>query len=530
MTTPALDRLVVGFDEATVDDRLLLGGKGSGLVQMTRLRIPVPPGFILTTECGREYRETGGLSPAIRGAIAGHLHTLESALGRRFGDPADPLLVSVRSGAPVSMPGMMDTILNVGLTAESVTALAAATGDDRFAYSCFEHLLTGYATSVKDIDPADVDDALDGLDHEIGDGARRCAALVALIEAETGSPFPGPTVQLEESVGAVFSSWGSRRAKAYRKHRGIDDSLGTAVVIQAMVYGNRSDTSGSGVVFTRNPVTGEPGPCGEYLARAQGEDVVSGEFASVSLDTLAAQLPETARRLDEVLAQLECHARDMCDVEFTVENGRLWILQTRVGQRGSRAAIRIAVDLAADGVISREEAVERIRERSVTRLRRVADPVPAASVLIARGIASSGGAAVGIAAFDPGEAADLAQRGADVILIRPTTSPSDMAGLIAARAVVTGRGGPMSHAAVVARGMDRPAVCGLGEISIAADRQSASLNGVPIRAGTTVTVDGDHGWIARGELPLIAADEDPYYRIFQSWSDELAAADEVKTR
>lgn len=530
MATSQAQRLVVGFAESDTDDRALLGGKGAGLVQMTRQGIPVPPGFILTTECGRQYRQDGILPVQVQMAVEEHLSALEGTLGRRFGDLDDPLLVSVRSGAPVSMPGMMDTILNVGLTPASVAKIAETTGDARFAYSSFEHLLTGYAVSVLQIPHDVIDDVTEDHDRSTAEGARgRCEALSTLIEEESGRPFPAPAEQLAESIGAVFRSWDNPRARAYRDHKGIDEDQGTVVVIQAMVYGNRSDDSGSGVVFTRNPATGEPGACGEYLARAQGEDVVSGEFESGSFSTLAEQLPETARQLSDVLETLERATGDMCDVEFTIERGHAWILQTRVGQRSSRAAVRIAVDLAHEGVISPAEAVRRIEQRTIARLPRTAEPEPPASTLIARGIASSSGAVVGRACFDADTATTLAEEGDPVVLIRPTTSPADMAGLIAASAVVTGRGGPMSHAAVVARGMDRPAVCGVGEVAIADDRRSATVDGQLLNVGDPVTVDGDNGWVARGEVALVDPGEDPHFQQFRQWCQELGQAEEART-
>ncbi|GAA4387382.1 pyruvate, phosphate dikinase [Tsukamurella soli] len=519
--------LVVGFRAAETSDRALLGGKGSGLVDMTRLGIPVPPGFVLTTACGLRHREAGSLPTEAQAAVQAHLAVLEREIGRRFGDLDDPLLVSVRSGAPVSMPGMMDTILNVGLTPDSVARLASATGDARFAYSSFEHLLSGFATSVRELPPDLVDDAVEGLDRDTAEGARqRCTALLATIEAETGSRFPAPEGQLTEAIAAVFASWDSRRARAYRRHKGIDDSIGTAVVVQAMVYGNRSDTSGSGVAFTRDPASGAPGACGEYLPRAQGEDVVSGRFESRGLGALAVTLPRTHAELAAVLDRLERHATDMCDVEFTVESEKVWILQTRVGQRSSRAAVRIAVDLAREGIISTAEAVRRIDERALARLPRTADPAPDRDALIARGIASSCGAATGLAVFDADAAAEYAAQGRRVVLIRPTTSPSDMSGLIASAAVVTGRGGPMSHAAVVARGMDRPAVCGVGPIEISADGRTATVDGRSVHVGEAITVDGDNGWLARGELELVDAEDDPDYHRYLQWRHELHDTDE----
>lgn len=520
---------VYAFDEAPEASELLLGGKGAGLARMVAAGIPVPPGFILTTECGKRYLEDNELTAGLEQEIDRHLERLARATGRRFGDPHNPLLISVRSGAPVSMPGMMDTVLNVGLTAESVETLAVETGDALFAYSSFEYLLEGFARTIRGIGIEVIEDTAPQAEHRSVDGSvERCRALLHLIEEQSGNPFPDAHGQLTESIGAVFRSWNSRRAKAYRRHKGIDDSLGSAVVIQAMVFGNRSDTSGSGVVFTRNPATGETGSCGEFLFRAQGEEVVSGEYGAGSLEDLTHSLADTAAELETVLQGLERTSKDMCDVEFTVENGRLWILQTRIGQRSGRAALRIAIDMADEGLISRTEAVRRVEERG---LASVASPTftsaPDPDRLLVAGIAASPGAATGIAVFDPVRATDLAAGEADVILVRPTTSPSDMEGLLASVAVVTGRGGPMSHAAVVARGMDRPAVCGVGDVVVASDLKSAVVAGVTVHEGDILSVDGDRGTVARGALVQVPATEDERYRRFLEWqgsADELAGS------
>ncbi|WP_128643106.1 pyruvate, phosphate dikinase [Rhodococcus opacus] len=513
---------VYAFDEAPASSELLLGGKGAGLARMVAAGIPVPPGFILTTECGKRYLDDADLTPDLEHKIDQHLERLARATGRRFGDPRNPLLVSVRSGAPVSMPGMMDTVLNVGLTAESVETLAVETGDALFAHSSYEYLLEGFARTIRGIGIDTIEDAAPASPiRSVERSMERCRVLLNLIEKESETPFPDPQGQLTEAIGAVFRSWNSRRAKAYRRHRGIDDSLGTAVVIQTMVFGNRSDTSGSGVAFTRNPATGEPGSCGEFLFRAQGEDVVSGEYGAGALDDLTCGLPPTAAELEAVLRDLERTTKDMCDVEFTVENGQLWILQTRIGQRSGRAALRIAVDMAEEGLISRTEAVRRVEERG---LESVATPffpsAPDPDAFLVAGIAASPGAATGIAVFDPLRATELASNGTDVILIRPTTSPSDLEGLLASVAVVTGRGGPMSHAAVVARGMDRPAVCGVGDIVVATDLQSAVVAGLSVNEGDMLSVDGDRGTVARGALPLVPATEDERYRQFLEWRSE----------
>lgn len=515
--------LIFDLDEAPAERVDLLGGKGAGLARMAGDGVPVPPGFVLTTECGRHYLAADRLPDSLEEEFDARLHRLGDQMGRRFGDPARPLLVSVRSGAPVSMPGMMDTVLNVGLTSDGVAALVEETGDAGFAYSCFERLLDGFARTVRGItaDALEEGTGPPPRDHDADALKARCDALLELIAEESGTSFPDARGQLTEAVAAVFRSWNSKRAKAYRRHKNIDDDLGTAVVVQSMAFGNRGTGSGSGVAFTRDPATGAPGACGAFLLRAQGEDVVSGEFeAEGSLEALREHLPAVADDLDGVLAALERSARDMCDVEFTVENGRLWVLQTRSGQRSGRAAVRIAVDMADEGLIGRDEAVRRVEERG---LNAVALPTfagePAADRLVARGVASSPGAATGVAAFDPTRAQELAEAGERVVLVRPTTSPTDLQGLLASVGVVTGRGGPMSHAAVVARGLDRPAVCGVDAVVVGRDQRSATVAEQQLTEGEPLSVDGDRGIVARGALDIRPAEDDPAYRRLLQWRE-----------
>ncbi|WP_051471371.1 pyruvate, phosphate dikinase [Patulibacter minatonensis] len=497
-------------------DRAILGGKGAGLAEMVALGLPVPPAFVIGTPCGREHRATGALPASLRAEVDARIAALEAAAGRRFGDDADPLLVSVRSGAPVSMPGMMDTILNVGLT----RAAAAQMSDARFATSSLERLLDGFARTVRGIGSGIVEDAL--LDLPPGAGAQeRCDTLLGLIEQESGAPFPDARGQLTEAIAAVFSSWDSRRAKAYRRHKGIDDELGTAVVVQLMVFGNRDDRSGSGVGFTRDPSTGAAGAFGDFLFRAQGEDVVSGEHDTEPLTVIGERLPDVHAQLLDVFALLEQDARDLCDVEFTIESGRLHVLQTRVGQRSGRAAVRLAVELCDAGLIDRAEAIGRVDDEQLAAARApvFADEHPE-DVVLARGLAASPGAVVGLAAFDAGRAQALGDEGHDVILVRPTTSPVDLPGVIASVGVVTGRGGRTSHAAVVARGMGRAAVCGVGEVRVAADGRSAEVEGVPVTEGDVLSVDGDRGVVARGAAPRTPAEEDETLRRFMEWRAE----------
>jgi pyruvate,orthophosphate dikinase len=502
--------LTWSFQDAPAPDRALLGGKGAGLVSMVALGLPVPPGFILGTPCGRAYLQSGTLPAGLPAELEARVGELERGAGRRFGDDAAPLLVSVRSGAPVSMPGMMDTILNVGLTPAGVRALAAETQDEGFATSCFERLLHGFAATVRGISPGVVEDAL--LDLPPGAGAsERCAALLALVERESGAPFPDARGQLRESVEAVFRSWGSPRARAYRRHQGIDDAMGTAVVVQRMVFGNRGEDSGSGVCFTRDPATGAPGAYGDVLFDAQGEDVVAGERDTLPLAQLDDRLPAMMEQLRDVCRRLEAEARDLCDIEFTIEQGRLWILQTRVGQRSARAAVRLAVAFADEGVITREEATGRVDAAQLEIARAPVFPdEPPAGALLGRGVPCSPGAVVGTAALTCEAAQRRSEAGERVVLVRPTTAPADLPGVLAAAAVVTARGGRASHAAVVARGLDRPAVCGTGDLDV--------------RDGETLSVDGDRGLVARGALPLGPAESDPVIARFLAWHADAGAA------
>jgi pyruvate,orthophosphate dikinase len=498
------------FLDAPGPDRNLLGGKGAGLVEMTRLGLPVPPGFIVGAPCGHEYLERGALPAALEDELARRIAELERGAGRRFGDDHAPLLVSVRSGAPVSMPGMMDTILNVGLTEAGARALADETGDERFAYSCLERLLHSFAVTVRGIPVADVEDAL--LDPPGGTGPRgSCEVLHDLIERLSGRPFPDAAGQLREAIAAVFCSWNSERAQTYRRHKGIDDMIGTAVVIQRMVFGNRGEDSASGVCFTRDPTTGAAGAYGDVLFDAQGEDVVAGERDPLPLEALAEQLPDAARALHEVCLALEREFRDVCDIEFTVEQGELWVLQTRVGQRSARAAVRIAVALAEEGLISREDAVERVSDEQLQAARApVLVGAPPDGAVIGRGLPCSPGVGIGVAALTCLSAQRRHDGGESVVLVRPTTSPADLPGVLAASALVTARGGRVSHAAVVARGLNRPAVCGTGPLDV--------------EEGEMLTVDGDRGLVIRGQVELVPAEADPAMAMFMQWSRAAAPA------
>jgi pyruvate,orthophosphate dikinase len=423
------------------------------------------------------------------------------------------------------MPGMMDTILNVGLNNEVVEGLVRESRDPEFAWSSYERLLDSFATTVRGISAGVVEEALiatptSGLEPwEVS--RERAKALLALIREESGSEFPQePQTQVQECINAVFRSWNSPRAKAYRKFRSIDDSIGTACVVQSMVFGNRHGDrpSGSGVAFSRDPSTGAAEAYGEILYDAQGEDVVSGVRDAEPLDALTERLPELARQLDEVLTTLEVDARDLIEVEFTIELGRLWVLQTRVAQRGGRAAVRIAVDLVDGGLITPAEAVERVTDEQLEAAQgsRFAEAA-ADDDVIARGLASSPGGAIGEVAFDAARAQSMAEEGRKVVLIRPTTSPTDVQGFIASVGVVTGRGGRTSHAAVVARGMGRPAVCGIGDVEILEGGRAARVNGVAIEEGTEIAVDGDRGIVSSRAPAFADLADDPYLTKLNEW-------------
>ncbi|GAA1863985.1 hypothetical protein GCM10009836_50380 [Pseudonocardia ailaonensis] len=469
----------------------LLGGKGAGLAEMTSvLGLPVPPGFTIAVPLCRAYRE-GGWPDGLDEAIAGQLSELESRMGRRLGDPADPLLVAVRSGAPRSMPGMLDTVLNLGLNDETVEGLAAVSGNADFAWDSYRRFLTMYATTVLGVTPP----ATDGPPKD----------RVAVLRRELPRIPQDPVAQLRAAVEAVFRSWDSPRARSYRAHEGIADDLGTGVTVQAMVFGNRDERSGTGVVFTRDPSTGENRPYGDFLPRAQGEDVVAGIARTLTLDDMAAQLPEAHRDLTGRLGLLEAHYRDLCDVEFTVEQGRLFILQTRVGKRGAVAAVRIAADLLRDNVITADEA----RARTDGLRDRARDEVLAAarqgstSEPLARGLGASPGRATGIAVLDADAAADATT---DVVLVRPETSPADVHGMGVSAGILTSTGGLVSHAAVVARGWGLPAVVGAGDLVVGEADVRTAAGEVLFAAGDTITIDGTTGEVWRGELAAGSTD------------------------
>lgn len=487
--TARVGDLLVPLADGSRDQRDLLGGKGANLAELVRMGIPVPPGFVITTDAYREYVESGSLPPALVEALPGAMHSLGGRLGRRFGSPDNPLLVSVRSGAPVSMPGMMDTILNVGLGPGTIDGFVAGSGAGRaFGADCLRRLREMFAASV--------------------DG---------------GSLPEDPWEQLRVAVTAVFESWNSSRAQVYRRFHQIADS-GTAVVVQAMVFGNGDAHSGTGVLFTRDPSSGAARLYGDYLACAQGEDVVAGTTNTEDLEGLRARVPSAHAELVETAAAVERHFGDMCEIEFTIERGRLWLLQTRTGQRSARAAVVVATQLADEGAISRETAVRRVDPGAIAELlqpRLDADALRVDDVL-ATAVGASPGIAIGTLALDTRSAIERASRGERVVLARPETSPDDLEGIIASAGLLTLRGGKTSHAAVVARGLGRPCVCGADE-QLEIDVPSGELRarGVTLQEGDLVSIDGESGRVVRGRAPIQRTDPPPELARLLSWADEL---------
>jgi pyruvate,orthophosphate dikinase len=503
------------FDDPA-DNTMLLGGKGASLARMRALGLPIPPGFTITTDGWRAWRDRGDdFLPQIQDEVAAGIAQLETDLGRRFGDPENPLLISVRSGAPRSMPGMMDTILNLGLTDGTVTGVAAHTTPE-FARDVHARLLAMFARIVRDV-PAD---AVHELERRGGDTL--VDDLKALIETHSGRPMPERAEdQLAEAIQAVWRSWDSKRAKRYRKFAGIPDDLGTAVTVQAMVFGNRDDQSGTGVVFTRDPATGSPGTYGDYLLRAQGEDVVAGGRNTEPLSAMQTKLPQAYADLEAALPLIETAYRDMADVEFTVESGRLWILQARAGQRSGPAAVRLAVDMVDEGLIDVDEALDRVPVSAIEQLQAPVFRTRENLDVLGRGTPAAPGAGVGVAVFDSERAQELAADGTSVILLRPETSPEDIGGMIASSGIVTAVGGRTSHAAVVARGIGRPAVCGVENLAIdPAARRAVAPDGRELAEGDVVAVDGNAGLLVLGKVDLVPAQPDTNCARLLTWCDE----------
>jgi pyruvate,orthophosphate dikinase len=505
-----MTRYVYDFDEPADGGRELLGGKGIGLAEMTQLGLPVPAGFTITTEACRAYMRSGGTVEGLEEEVANHIQRLEERTGKRFGDAADPLLVSVRSGAAISMPGMMDTILNVGLNDESVRGLARSTGNDEFAQDCYRRLIQMFGETV------------DGIPHErfsVDDTAEQAREIY---ERETGGGFPQDArEQLQRAITAVFDSWKSPRAQVYRQTYGIPDDLGTAVNVVQMVFGNKGNRSATGVCFTRDPSTGEQGVYGEYLLNAQGEDVVAGTRTPQPLAELREHLPEAYDQLLETLETLERHYRDMQDTEFTVEEGRLYLLQTRTAKRTAAAAIRCAVDMTAEGLIGREEAVARIDPTQLDQLLHPRLDPNAEFDVAAQGLNASPGAASGKIVLDADSAEDSGKAGEAVILVRWETTPDDIHGLIEAQGVLTAHGGMTSHAAVVARGMGKPCVAGVEGLEIDTGAKTIRLGGQELHEGDVLTIDGGTGRVIVGEVPLVPPAINEDFETILGWADEL---------
>ncbi len=533
------------FEEGRADQRRLLGGKGANLAEMTNIGLPVPPGFTISTEACIAYYDAGGRFPeGLREQVSERLAVIEKKTGKKFGDPANPLLVSVRSGAMVSMPGMMDTILNLGLNAETVEGLAARSGDPRFAYDCYRRFIQMFGNVVLKLEHHDFDKIIGAqrrkagveFDHEltVDDLKEVIAAYNDFIRENTGSAFPqDPTTQLHMAIEAVFASWNNDRAIVYRNVNKIPHDLGTAVNVQTMVFGNLGPTSATGVMFTRNPATGEPGVYGEYLVNAQGEDVVAGIRTPKPLEAMKDEMPETYRQLVDLCETLEKHYRDMQDIEFTVEDRRLYVLQTRAGKRTAAAAVKIAVDMVGEGLIDREEAVMRFPAEQAEQLlkpmiawervkREGLEPVK-----VAAGLPASPGAALGKVVFTSAEAVEMVGEETDpkkrpkVILVRPMTNPDDIRGILAAQGVLTSQGGMTCHAAIVARQWGIPTVVGCQALEIDEDKKLINVNGRVIRQGDVVTIDGSTGDVYLGELPLVEPQISDQFATLLGWADEF---------
>ena len=533
-----------GVSDGGNGDKNLLGGKGANLDGMASIGLPVPPGFTITTAMCTRYYDDGQVFPdSLREEVANGIAHIEKVTGKRFGDAADPMLVSVRSGARVSMPGMMDTVLNLGLNDQTVEGLAASSGDARFAWDSYRRFIQMYADVVLELDHGSFEEALEiakedkgfFLDTELT--AEDLKALVGdykkLVAEQWGKPFPQDVHdQLWGAVGAVFGSWQSERAKVYRRLNAIPGDWGTAVNVQAMVFGNRGDTSATGVAFTRDPATGENAYYGEFLINAQGEDVVAGirtpqyltkaarERANAKPLSMEEAMPEVYGQLANVFNILETHYRDMQDIEFTVERGMLWMLQTRSGKRTAKAALKIAVDMANEGLITRNEAVARVDPAALDQLLHPTLDPSAKRDVLARGLPASPGAASGIAVFDSDTAEKRAELGDAVILVRMETSPEDIHGMHAAKGILTARGGMTSHAAVVARGMGRPCVSGAGNVAIDAKERVFRVGGREVREGEIITIDGASGEVMFGEVPTVQPELSGDFATLMAWADE----------
>jgi pyruvate, orthophosphate dikinase len=536
-------KLVYAFTEGNKDLKDLLGGKGANLAEMTNLGLPVPPGFTITTEACQHYLRQGDVPEGMAQEVDEHLHRLEEAMGRTLGDPADPLLVSVRSGAKFSMPGMMDTVLNIGLTDESVHGLAKQSGNERFAWDAYRRLVQMFGKTVLGIDGDAFEHALDeakqakgtrsDLDLDAGDLNQLTETFKQIVSSQAGRPFPqDPREQMDLAIRAVFNSWNSDRAVLYRRQERIPADLGTAVNVVAMVFGNLGMDSGTGVAFTRDPGSGQQGIYGDYLQNAQGEDVVAGIRNTVPLQDLENIDGASYRQLLDIMRTLENHYRDLCDIEFTIERGKLWMLQTRVGKRTAGAAFRIATQLVDQGLIDMDEALLRVTGDQLAHLMFPRFDVGGDAKKIATGVSASPGAAVGKAVFDSARAVERAAAGEDVILVRRETTPDDLHGMIAAEGILTSRGGKTSHAAVVARGMGKTCVCGADELEVdVAGRKFTAPGGVVVSEGDEISIDGTSGAVYLGSVPVAPSAVVTYFEAgLDTEADDLVkAVDRIMT-
>ncbi|MET8028771.1 pyruvate, phosphate dikinase [Streptomyces avermitilis] len=516
-------KFVYDFTEGNKDLKDLLGGKGANLAEMTNLGLPVPPGFTITTEACKTYLDSGEEPAALRDEVSAHLDALEAKMGKKLGQADDPLLVSVRSGAKFSMPGMMDTVLNIGLSDRSVQGLAKQAGDDRFAWDSYRRLIQMFGKTVLGVDGELFEDALEAAkaakkvtidtDLEAADLKRLVTKFKKIVKTEAGRDFPQDArEQMDLAIHAVFDSWNTDRAKLYRRQERIPHDLGTAVNVCSMVFGNLGPDSGTGVAFTRDPASGHQGVYGDYLQNAQGEDVVAGIRNTVPLAELEQIDKKSYDQLMQIMATLENHYKDLCDIEFTIERGQLWMLQTRVGKRTAGAAFRIATQLVDQGLIDEAEALQRVNGAQLAQLMFPRFDEQAKVEQIGRGIAASPGAAVGKAVFDSYTAIKWSRSGEKVILIRRETNPDDLDGMIAAEGILTSRGGKTSHAAVVARGMGKTCVCGAEELEVDTKRRRMTApGGVVIEEGDVVSIDGSSGKVYLGEVPVVPSPVVEYF-------------------
>ena len=531
-------KFVYDFDEGNKDMKELLGGKGANLAEMTNLGIPVPPGFTITTEVCACYSANGEYPAGLAEEIKEHLAALEKKMGKTLGDKDDPLLVSVRSGARASMPGMMDTVLNLGLNDESVEGLAEQTGDERFAYDSYRRFIQMFSEVVLGVEGEGelkgklFENAINELKREKDleldtdmsseDLKELVGRFKEITRRESGGYFPAdPKVQLDLAIKAVLNSWNNRRAVDYRRLYKIPDDWGTAVNVQSMVFGNKGESSATGVAFTRDPATGERVRYGDFLINAQGEDVVAGIRNTEPIGNLTDEMPPVADELEGIMQKLENHYRDMLDIEFTIEQGKLWMLQTRVGKRTAASSLKIAVDMVKEGLISKEEALLRIDPYQLDQLLHPQFDPSAKVEILAKGMNASPGAAVGKAVFDSDTAERLGKEGEDVILVRWETTPDDLHGMIASKGILTSHGGKTSHAAVVARGMGKPCVCGTEALEIDEEKQIGRVGGIEICEGDVISIDGATGEIVKGGVPLVPPRVTGDFDTVLSWADEV---------